>query len=229
MLSYAERHGPFTAHDRFNDSDSLENIIYDAASADASSGYAECGRLALHSASSRMLVDTIEESLRQGGLAFSENFRLDSSIGWVWEENITGEVDAVIPLNLDPLLGAYGGGIEHALFFQPGLIFWPGLEDDDRVDGNIGLVYRRQVSPDVIAGGSLFYDYDFERGHERFGFGLDVQSRFLQAGLNYYHPLTDWRDGRTDYEQQALRGMDVRVGLASSRVQIDTGLGFVAV
>ena len=99
-----------------------------------SSDYSECGKLALLSASSRMLVETIKDSLRQGGLAFSENFRLDS-IGWVWEENITGEVDAVIPLDLEPLLGAYGGGNEHALFFQPGLIFCPGLEDDDRVDG----------------------------------------------------------------------------------------------
>ena len=225
VLGCADRHDSLAVRNRFDSPDSLENIGDDAIPAGASSNYSECGKLALQSASSRMLVEAIEDSLRQGGLAFSENFRLDSSISWVWEENFTGEVDAVIPLDLEPLLGAYGGGVEQALFFQPGLIFWPGLEDDDRVDGNIGLVYRQHISPNLVAGGSLFYDYDFERGHERFGFGVDVQSRFLQAGLNYYHPLTDWREGRTDYEQHALRGMDVRVGLASGRVQFDTSLG----
>ena len=225
VLGCAEQNDPFTTRNRFDNSGGLEDINDVSVPTDSSTDYSQCGRLALRSAFSRILVDGIEDAIRQGGLAFDENFRLDSSIGYDWGENITGEVDAVIPLDLDPLLGAYGSEVDHALFFQPGLIFWTGLEDDERADSNIGLVYRQRVSPDVIAGSSLFYDYDFERQHERFGLGVDLQSRFLQAGLNYYHPLTDWTEGRTDYEEQALRGIDLRVGLASGRVQLDTSLG----
>ena len=61
--------------------------------------YAECGKRALRSTSSRMLVDTIEDAVRSEGVAlFDQNFRLDSSIGWTWGENVTGEIDAVVPV-----------------------------------------------------------------------------------------------------------------------------------
>ena len=226
VLGCAEQPDIFVTRDRFDGSDSLENIGGGSVPTEVSTDYSQCGRLALRSASSRILVDGIEDAIRQGGLAFDENFRLDSSIGYVWGENITGEADAVIPLDLEPLLGAYGDGIDHALFFQPGLVFWPGLEDDERVDGNIGLVYRHRVSPNMIAGGSLFYDYDFERQHERAGLGFDLQSGTLQAGLNYYHPVSDWTEGRTDYEEQALRGVDLRVGISWERAQFDTSMGW---
>ena len=46
----------------------------------------------------------------------------------------------------------------------------------------------------------MFYDYDFERGHKRLDFGMDLQSRFLQADLKYYHPLTNWHEGRAGHE-----------------------------
>ena len=224
LLGCAEQHGSFAVRNRFDDSGGLEDIGSRGISAEASRNCSEFGRLALRNASSCILVDSIEDALQQGGLAFDENFRLDSSIGYVWGENITSEVDAVIPLDLGALLGSCGGGDDHALFFQPSLIFWPGLEDDERADGNIGLVYRNWVFPGVVTGGSLFYDYDFGRQHERFGLGVDLQSGTLQAGLNYYHPISDWTEGRTDYEEQALRGIDLRIGLAADSVRFDTSL-----
>ena len=86
-------------------------------------------------------------------------------------------------------------------------------------------MYRRHFAPDAVAGGSVFYDYDFERGNRRLGLGADLQSGVLHAGLNYYHPLNEWRAGRTDYEEQALRGGDLRLGLAWSRVRLDASVG----
>ena len=223
VLGCAERQDPFVTRDRFDTPDSFENIDDGTVPTGASADYSQCGRLALRSASSRILVDGIEDAIRQGGLAlFNENFRLDSSIGYVWDENITGEVDAVMPLGLD----SHGNGVDHALFLQPGLVFWTGLEDEERIDGNIGLVYRHRVFSDAVAGGSLFYDYDFKRKHERLGVGVDLQSGALQAGLNYYHPITDWTEGRTDYEEQALRGVDLRTGITWEHVRFDAGMGW---
>ena len=184
--------------------------------------YVECGRLALRNASSRLLVDTVEEALHRGGAAlFEERFRLDSGIGWAWGESITGEIDAVIPLYGE----RFSDGTEQAFFLQPGAVFWPGLESENRMDANFGLVYRRQFTPDFIVGGSAFYDQDLKRGHRRLGIGADLQSGVIHTALNYYHPLNDWQEGRTDYVEQPLQGADFRLGFAQSRLRIDTSLG----
>ena len=184
--------------------------------------YVECGKRALRNASSRMLIDTVEDALQQGGVAlFDEHFRLNSGIGWALGENATGEFDAVIPLFSREL----SDGTGQAFFLQPGAVFWPGLESENRTDANFGLVYRQHFTPDVIVGGSAFYDYDFERGHRRLGLGADLQSGVLHTALNYYHPLNDWQEGRSDYVEQPLRGVDFRLGFERSRLRVDTSLG----
>ena len=227
VLGCAERDDPFTVRDRFHDSGGADD---EAVPGEPSLDYSRCGRRALRNTSSRMLVDTVEGAVRSGGVAlFDQNFHLDSSIGWTWGENVTGELDAVVPLPVSLLRSLPGWERAEedgqALFVQPGLVFWPGLGKENRIDGNLGLVYRRHLAPEAVAGGSVFYDYDFERGSSRFGLGADLQSGALRAGLNYYHPLNEWREGRTDYEEQALRGGDLRLGLAWSRVRLDASMG----
>ena len=109
-----------------------------------SSDYLQCGKHALRNTSSRILVDTIEDAVRQGGVAlFSEHFRFDSSIGWVVGDNLTGEIDAVIPLRS----GKFPDGKEQALFLQPGAVFWPGLKSENRIDVNLGFAYRQYLAP----------------------------------------------------------------------------------
>ena len=223
VLGCAGRHDPFTIRNRLDDS---EDAGGGPAPAGTSNDYFECGKHALRSASSRILVGTIEDALRQGGLAFNENFRLDSSVGWAWGEGFAGEFDAVVPV---PLFSPDPGGAEkreRALFVQPGLVFWPGLGEEKRIDGNLGLVYRQRAADNLIAGGSLFYDHSFEYGQQRLGVGIDVQGEILRAGLNYYHPLSDdWTEGRTDYEEQILQGGDFRLGVAWRLVQLDASVG----
>ena len=216
MLGCATSSSPQYIRDRLKDEDG-ESVL-----AEASSDYSQCGKRALRSTSSRMLVRTIEDSLRQGGIALAgERFRLDSSIGWVWDENVSGEIDALVPLS-----GSENSdGTGQALFLQPGAVFWPGLESEDRIDANLGLVYRRNLTPDAVVGGSIFYDHDFKRGHQRVGLGMDLQSGILHTALNYYHPLNDWEEGRTDYEERPLQGVDLRMGVAWSRVQFDASVG----
>ena len=210
----------------------LENI---GAPSATDHDYAECGKRALRNTSSRMLVDTIEDAVRSGGVAlFDKDFRLESNIGWAWGENVTGEFDAVVPLPSSLLRSLPGWERAEedgqALFLQPGLVIWSGIGGESRTDSNFGLVYRRQFAPDAIVGGSVFYDYDFERGNRRLGLGAELQSDVFQAdsksgvlhaALNYYHPLNEWREGRTDYEERPLQGGDLRLGIAWSRVQLD--------
>ena len=218
-LGCAERGSSFAIRDRFNGSEST----YGSLPAGGSSDYSQCGERALRNTSSRMLVDTIEDAVRSGGLSlFNSDFRLDSSINWIWGENVTGDLDAVVPLLL---IGKEDQGSGHALFLQPGLSFWPGLEDERRLDGNLGVVYRTRMADGLVAGGSFFYDYDVKNDNRRIGVGLDLQDRALHAGLNYYHPLNEWQEGRTDYEEQPLQGGDFRLGLALQRAWLDASMG----
>ena len=219
VLGCTESTDSFAIRNRFNDS---EDTNSGAPSTGASIDYSECGKRALRNTSSRILVDTIEDAVRSGGVAlFSEHFRLDSSVGWVFGEDVTGEIDAVIPL----FSRERSNGTGQALFLQPGAVFWSGLESEDRIDANLGLAYRQHLAPDIVAGGSIFYDYDFKREHQRIGIGADLQRGALHAALNYYHPLNEWQEGRTEYEEQPLQGADFRLGLAWSRVRLDAGVG----
>ncbi|MCY4049009.1 MAG: inverse autotransporter beta domain-containing protein, partial [Hyphomicrobiales bacterium] len=208
VLGCAESDEPFTVRNRFDEEGGTQTPVLTGGSND----YSECGRRALRNAGSRMLVNTVENALREGGFAlFREGFRIDSSIGWTWGENVRGAFDAVLPLWSDT--GA--GGTDKALFLQPGAVFWSGHAEQERIDANIGLVYRGSFSRDLVGGVSVFYDRNFERGLARLGGGLDIQGGIFTGGVNYYHPLDDeWTEGRTDYVEKALRGMDLRLGLS---------------
>ena len=179
--------------------------------------------LDLRAGGSQLVVETIEDALRQGGLAlFEEGFQLDSSLNWVFGETIEGEVDVVVPL---------WNRNGHVIFAQPGVVFWTGLGEEERTDANLGLVYRTGLAStplgiDAVGGASLFYDYDFKSGHRRAGFGADVQSGIFHGALNYYHPLTDTQDGREIFVEDALRGMDFRVALERNAMRVSANLGY---
>ncbi|MCY4035597.1 MAG: inverse autotransporter beta domain-containing protein, partial [Hyphomicrobiales bacterium] len=196
VLGCAESDDPFTVRNRFDGSGGFEDAGGGAVPAGTSRDYSECGRRALRNAGSRMLVNTVENALREGGFAlFKEGFRIDSSIGWTWGENVRGAFDAVLPL----WSGTGAGGTDKALFLQPGAVFWSGHAEQERIDANIGLVYRGSFSRDLVGGVSVFYDRNFERGLARLGGGLDIQGGIFTGGVNYYHPLDDeWTEGRTD-------------------------------
>ena len=165
-----------------------------------------------------MVVDTIEDALRQGGLAlFDEGFQLDSSLNWVFGENIKGEFDAVVPL---------WSKSEHAVFVQPGFVFWTGLADEERIDGNLGIAYRTSLTDDIIGGASAFYDRDLKQGHSRISLGADVQGGFFHGAANYYQPLSDEEDGREGFIEKALRGVDFRLAFQRDVMRVSGNLGY---
>ena len=219
VLGCAESDEPFTVRNRFDEEGDAQTSV----STGGSNDYSECGKRALRNASSRMLVDAVEGALREGGLAlFEEGFRIDSSIGWTAGESVRGELDAVLPLWSNT--GTAGTG--RVLFLQPGAVFWSGHAEQERIDANIGLVYRGSFSRDLVGGVSVFYDRNLNREIERIGGGLDIQGGIFTGGLNYYHPLGGgWREGRLDYEERAQRGMDLRIGLATEDVRFDGSMG----
>ncbi|MCY4033559.1 MAG: inverse autotransporter beta domain-containing protein, partial [Hyphomicrobiales bacterium] len=185
--------------------------------------YLDCGTRALRNAASRMLVDTIENSLRYGGSnLFDREFRLDSNLTWVLGESVRGELGTIIPL----------GGMERrdgtgkSFFLQPGMAFWSGRGEELRSDFNTGVVYRGHVRPDLVVGSSFFFDYNFQREHVRLSIGLDAQSDIFYGGVNYYFTLgKEWRRGRGGYQERVLEGLDLHWSLKWDRWQLDGSFG----
>ena len=179
--------------------------------------------LDLRETASQLVVKTVEDALRAGGVAlFDERFQIDSSLDWVLGEAVSGELDAVVPL---------WGKNGHVVFAQPGFVFWNGLADDDRLDGNFGVVYRTNllntpVGFDAIVGASLFYDHDFQIGHSRIGIGVDAQKDGFYGAFNYYHPLSDTQDGREGYVEDALQGMDASLVVESNVTRVGGNVGY---
>ena len=208
----------FTLRNRFDSEWDIPSVLDEPERRD----YAACARRSLRNNSSRMLAETIEDGIRHGGVALlGERFRLDSSVSWVWGESVRGEINAVIPV-WDK---ERSDGTGSALFMQHGATLWNGLESDERIDANFGLVYRSNLNADTVAGGSFFYDHDFKRGHKRLGAGVDVQSGIMHFAVNYYHPTSNWRKGRENHEEQALQGADFSLGFLLDRVRLNSTLG----
>ena len=182
--------------------------------------------LSLRETGSQLIVDAIEDALYQGGLALlGDGFQIDSSLGWVFGEDIEsidGGIDAAIPL-----LSKNG----HIVFTQPGLVFWEGNGEEERIDANFGIVYRTDLANtpigiDAIGGVSLFYDYDFHRvGHERLSIGADIQTDNFHGAFNYYHPLSNEEDGREGFIEDPLKGVDLRIALERSVVRAGARVG----
>ena len=174
--------------------------------------------LDLRETASRLVVETIEDALRAGGLAlFDERFQIDSSLDWVLGEAVGGELDAVVPL------WSKDG---HVVFAQPGFVLWNGLADEERLDGNLGVVYRTETIKGIIGGVSLFYDHDFQIGHSRIGIGVDAQRDGFYGAFNYYHPLSDTQDGREGYVEDALQGMDASLAVESNVTRVGGNVGY---
>ena len=174
--------------------------------------------LSLRETGSQIVMETIEDAIRQGGLALlGEGFQIDSSLNWVFGETVEGEVDAVVPL--------WSRG-RHVVFAQPGAVFWTGLEEEERIDGNLGVVYRTMSDNGVVSGISLFYDHDFQIGHSRLGIGVDAQSGSFYGAFNYYHPLSDTQDGREGYVEDALQGMDINLAIESNVTRFGSNVGY---
>ncbi|MCY4048090.1 MAG: inverse autotransporter beta domain-containing protein [Hyphomicrobiales bacterium] len=183
--------------------------------------------LDLRAVGSQLVVETIEDALRQGGLSLlGEGFQLDSSLSYANGDTggFRGEWDVVVPLFRQS---------EYVVFVQPGVVFWTGHEEESRIDGNLGFVYRANLANtplgiDAVGGASLFYDWDFRSvGHSRLGIGADIQSGIFHGAFNYYYPLSGVQEGLRDgFVEEALQGMDLRFAFEKDVMRAGASLGY---
>ncbi len=84
--------------------------------------------------------------------------------------------------------------------------------DRQRFAGNAGLGYRQlALDNQLMLGGNLFYDYEFLRGHQRLGIGLEAKHGPLDFSTNGYLGLNQRSLGDGSIER-VPNGLDVELG-----------------
>ena len=102
-----------------------------------------------------------------------------------------------------------GDNIENTLFTQVSAFY-----TDNRTTLNAGLGYRRLVSDNTIMLGlNAFYDHEFPYDHGRYSIGLEARSTVGEINANMYQATTKWKSAETGFEERALDGWDIEVGL----------------
>ena len=169
----------------------------------------------------------------QGRGVFGEHFSLVHRLSWSpLGQGLAGELDAVIPL-------AFRGGLRpgadadvlhgSAFFLQQGVTRWTDEHGFRRHDVRLGTAWRLALphftGADVVGATALVQE-NVERGHQRFVLGTDYAGRWGQASLQHYLPTTEWRAGRSGYEERAVGGteLSVRIDLTTT-LALDTAMG----
>ena len=165
----------------------------------------------------------------QGQGAFGEHFSLVHRMSWSpLGQGLAGELDAVVPL-------AYRGRVQSgadapalpgsALFLQQGMTRWTDKHGFRRNDVRFGTAFRFAAGAEVVGATALVQE-NLERGHQRFVLGTDYAGRWGHASLQHYVPTTEWRSGRSGYEERAAGGTELSVRLdLTTTVALDTAIG----
>ena len=120
--------------------------------------------------------------------------------------DLDGEDTRFSIFTLQPLYDNAEAG--RATFFQGGII---ATDDDDTL--NLGLGQRWILNDGkVIAGLNLFYDNEWDAGHERMSVGGEVLTSVGELRVNSYTALSDTK-AVNGAEETALDGMDMELAL----------------
>ena len=148
-----------------------------------------------------------------GDALFGEHFHLDHRLSLSASGGgLSGDLDAVIPLNSFSTIS--GENTSRAVFLQHGLTRWKDEYGFQRNDIRFGVVHRMAVSeqPDAgVFGTSVFFQENLEREHVRIVSGVDYLDRWGSGSLTWFMPATDWRPGRSGYEERALEGLELEL------------------
>ena len=181
-----------------------------------------------------LLVDEAARFVtEQGRGMFGEHFSLVHRMSWSpLGQGLAGEMDAVIPL-------AFRAGVRpgadadvlhgSALFLQQGVTRWTDAHGFRRHDVRLGTAWRLALphfaGADVVGATALVQE-NVERGHQRFVLGTDYAGRWGHASLQHYLPTTQWRPGRSGYEERAVGGTELSVRFdLTTTVALDTAMG----
>lgn len=85
---------------------------------------------------------------------------------------------------------------------------------DKRTTLNLGLGYRRlELDNKLLLGVNGFYDHEFPYDHGRTSIGLEARTTVGEVNFNQYWGVSKWKDGASDYEERAMGGTDLEVGV----------------
>lgn len=99
--------------------------------------------------------------------------------------------------------------IKNTLFTQGSVYHF-----DDRTTVNLGLGYRRlEWDNKILLGVNGFYDHEFPYDHGRTSLGLEARTSVGEVNFNQYWGVTGWKMANTGYEERALGGTDLEVGV----------------
>ena len=153
-----------------------------------------------------------------GKRTFGEHFQLIGNLTYSsisGETGLGGDIDIVLPLSgADPT--EIDKASETALFLQQGVTRWWSSLGSFRSDLRHGLVYRFRVSDDReadIFGISMFHQANVERGHKVLVPVIDYSGRWGRGALRYFSPTTGWNRAQLGYEERALEGMELSIGV----------------
>ena len=182
----------------------------------------------------RFLFDeAVQFMSEQGKVTFGENFRFVHRMSWApFGSGLAGELDMVVPLaavgaaRVDADVDALHGS---AFFLQQGVTRWTDKHGARRNDLRLGTAFRFTLphfAGEDVFGASTLVQQNVERGHQRLVIGTDYAGRWGGAALHHYIPTTDWRPGRSGYEERAVGGTEfsLRFDLTST-VTLDSALG----
>ena len=182
----------------------------------------------------RLLLDeAVRFMSEQGRATFGENFRLVHRMSWSpFGSGLAGELDMVVPLaavgaaRIDADVNTLHGS---AFFLQHGVTRWTDKHGARRNDMRLGTAFRFMLpsfAGEDVLGASALVQQNVEWGHQRFVFGTDYAGRWGGAALHHYIPTTDWRPGRSGYEERAVGGTEFSLHFdLTSTVTLDSALG----
>src|SRR6056300_1592082 len=85
---------------------------------------------------------------------------------------------------------------------------------DNRTTVNLGLGYRRlEFDNKLLLGVNLFYDHEFPYDHQRTSVGLEARTTAGEINFNQYWGISGWQDGRGQFDERALGGTDLEIGV----------------
>ena len=123
------------------------------------------------------------------------------------------EILAVRPISYNPYSQISN---EHLYFTQLRLgNHEPYANGDDRTLLNAGLGFRTLINDgNAVLGANIFYDYEYDEGHERGSFGLEYLASNFQLYTNIYHSISDqvnYSIGNNLVVEEVLDGIDYSI------------------
>nr|WP_182028115.1 inverse autotransporter beta domain-containing protein [Vibrio parahaemolyticus] len=84
--------------------------------------------------------------------------------------------------------------------------------EDYRDQANIGFGWRHYFNDNSMFGSNIFFDQDINRGHSRFGIGMEFSREYLKLSSNGYFGISDWKPSIDDnsFLEKVANGWDIK-------------------